>query len=109
MRKKRKTVVILHKQPYLDAIDELITYYKGTEKILRCPLCILAVDGSPEWSMREKCQLCPWVWFTGMTCEDYAITHYNLFVVCLRDYRVYFWVKDRLEALSEWKELIEAL
>ena len=92
---------------------------------LSCRLCELAASSlrkrSPYaryWNISDysnRCDYCPWKWFTGQTCIDYGMLNYNKGLKMLD---VYYnktqqknrkIVKQRIKQIDEWIRQLEEI
>ena len=72
---------------------DLQAWYRRETKITQCPMCPFC----------HGCSQCPWIWFTGMVCIEYAVVMgFRRSVDTLRKRRPKRWCVLRIDLLSNW-------
>jgi hypothetical protein len=87
---------------WIEALQELLNYYKGeTKRKECCLLCKISATISNNSCIKSK--HCPWYWFTGGSCSEFAnAKRYKQPIYYLRIHRNSYWVKLRVRQIPQW-------
>ena len=94
----------------IEACHELWAWYRGDNDTEICP-CPLCETKRYHYNHSSYCRECPWVWFSGHTCEHYVERwegNYDMCISILREIKELTWATLRNRQLPRWIAYMEA-